>query len=68
MKYYLVAGFVIAAAVVATFVANQPSEFSMAKRNAVEAENTNRPAHFQDLIYKSEGEIQLRAPASSDKK
>lgn len=70
MKYYFLAGGVIAAAVVATFMAHQqtPSEFPMAKRNAVEKENKNRPAHYQDLMYKPEAEVQLRAPASSDKK
>lgn len=69
MKYYFLAGGVIAAAVVATFVAHQSnSEFSTAKRNAVEKENPNRPAHYQDLMFKPESEVQMRAPASEGKK
>lgn len=68
MKYYLMAGAVVLAGLVATMMAHQDpsSEYSEAKRNAVEPQNLNRPAHYQDMLFQSEA--QLRAPANDPKK
>jgi hypothetical protein len=72
MKYYLFASSILLAGALAVFLSSSKStdrkmaDHFATKRQLVEVETKVRPAHFEDMKWKSGAAIEMRAPASSE--
>ena len=73
MKYFILAAAVVLMGGVAVYVAQQDKVTETSpdkawKQTFVEPETAVRPAYFEEMRFKPEDAVELRAPASAGKK